>query len=251
MINIYSSARPSKGAFPITRLLFFLVATTVIISFLIWCLYLLDKDTMPITSVYIVGDIKYTNVSHLKSEVEKSIDAGLLYLNTRQIRNVLLAEPWIEDAYVRKVWPPGLSVKIIEKVPVAKWGAPALLSSSGAVFEPRELEGVNNLVTLFSLRDSPKNVIENFLVVKEVFEHCGVLIKHFGATDRGEWLVLTTDGKRINLGRGDIREKLSRFQFAYERDINAYWPSVTRIDLRYSNGLTVNKRQIKEMRGTL
>ena len=144
-----------------------------------------------------------------------------------------------------------MSVKIIEKVPVAKWGARALLSSNGAVFEPRELEGFNNLVTLFSLQDSPKNVVENFLIVKQVFEHFGVLIKHFGANDRGEWLVLTTDEKRINLGRGDIRDKLSRFQFAYERDINAYWPSVTRIDLRYSNGLTVEKRQIKEMRGTL
>ena len=64
-------------------------------------------------------------------------------------------------------------------------------------------------------------------------------------------MVETTDEKRINLGRDDVREKLSRFQFAYERDIHAYWPSVTRIDLRYSNGLTVEKRQIKEMRGTL
>tara|TARA_B100000945_G_scaffold282442_1_gene250828 strand:- start:36 stop:632 length:597 start_codon:yes stop_codon:yes gene_type:complete len=198
-----------------------------------------------------VGDLKYTNVSHLKSEVEKSIDAGLLYLNTRQIRNVLLAEPWIEDVFVRKVWPPGLSVKIIEKVPVAKWGAHALLSSSGAVFEPRAQGGFNNLVTLFSLQHSPKDVISNFFVAKKVFEHCGVLIKHFGATDRGEWLVLTTDEKRINLGRGDIREKLFRFQFAYERDINSYWSSVTRIDLRYSNGLSVDKRRIKEMRGTL
>ena len=251
MIETYSSARLSKGGFPITRLLFFLVATTVIISFLIWSLYLLDKDTMPITSVYIVGDLKYTNVSRIKSEVEKSIDAGLLYLNTRQIRNILLVEPWIEDVFVRKVWPPGLSVKIIEKVPVAKWGADALLSSSGAVFEPRELGQFSNLVTLFSLQDSPKNVVEIFLVVKKVFERCGVLIRHFSATDRGDWVVVTTDEKRINLGRGDIREKLSRFQFAYEREINAYWPSVTRIDLRYPNGLTVDKRQIKEMRGTL
>ena len=251
MIKTYSSARLGKGAFPITRLLFFLVATTVIISFLISCLYLLDRDTMPITSVYIVGDLKYTNVSHIKSEVEKSIDAGLLYLNTRQIRNILLAEPWIEDVFVRKVWPPGLSVKVIEKVPVAKWGEHALLSSSGAVFKPKELGSFNNLVTLFSFQDSPKNVIEIFLGVKNVFEHCGVLIKHFGATDRGEWVVLTTDGKRIYLGRGDIREKLSRFQFAYEREINAYWRSVARIDLRYSNGLTVDRRQIKEMRGTL
>ena len=251
MIKSYSSARLSKGAFPITRLLFFLVATTVIFSFFILCLYFLDKDTMPITSVYIVGDLKYTNVSHMKSEVEKSIDAGLLYLNTRQIRNNLLAEPWIEDVFVRKVWPPGLSVKIIEKVPVAKWGAHALLSSSGAVFEPKELGGFNNLVTLFSVHDSPKNVIEIFLGVQKVLERCGVLIKNFGATDRGEWVVLTTDEKKINLGRGDIREKLSRFQFAYEREINAYWPSVTRIDLRYSNGLTVDRGQIKKMRGTL
>ena len=45
----------------------------------------------PITSVYIEGDLKYTNVSHIKSEVEKSIDAGLLYLDTRQIRNALLS----------------------------------------------------------------------------------------------------------------------------------------------------------------
>ena len=251
MMKTNSSAGLVSGAFPVTRLLFFLVASTVIVSFSIWCLYLFDKDTMPITSVYIEGDLKHTNVSHLKSEVEKSIDAGLLYLNTRQIRKILLAEPWIEEVFVRKVWPPGLRVKIIEKIPVAKWGSHALLSSSGTVFEPEELGRFNNLVTLFSLHDSPKNVIDNFLIVRKVFEHCGVLIKHFGATDRGEWLVLTRSDKRINLGRGDISNKLYRFQFAYEREINSYWSSVTGIDLRYPNGLTVDRRQVKEMRGSL
>ena len=73
-------------------------------------------------------------------------------------------------------------------------------------------------------------MIENFLIVRKVFKHCGVSIKYFGATDRGEWLVLTRDEKRINLGRGDIKDKLYRFQYAYEREINAYWPAVTRID---------------------
>ena len=251
MMKTYSSAGLIKGAFPITNLLFFLVATAVMISFSILCLYLLDKDAMAITSVYIEGDLEYTNVSQIKSEVEKSIDAGLLYLDTRQIRNALLTESWIEEALVRKVWPPGLRVKIIERVPVAKWGARALLSSSGAVFEPKELGRFDNLVTLFSLHDRPKKVIENFLMVRKVFKHCGVSIKYFGATDRGEWLVLTRDEKRINLGRGDIKDKLYRFQYAYEREINAYWPAVTRIDLRYPNGLTVDKRQVKETRGSL
>ena len=130
MMKTYSSAGLIKGAFPITNLLFFLVATAVMISFSILCLYLLDKDAMAITSVYIEGDLEYTNVSQIKSEVEKSIDAGLLYLDTRQIRNALLTESWIEEALVRKVWPPGLRVKIIERVPVAKWGGRALLSSS-------------------------------------------------------------------------------------------------------------------------
>ena len=41
-------------------------------------------------------------MSQIKSEVEKSIDAGLLYLDTRQIRNTLLTESWIEEALVQR-----------------------------------------------------------------------------------------------------------------------------------------------------
>ena len=64
-------------------------------------------------------------------------------------------------------------------------------------------------------------------------------------------MVATIDEKEIHLGRGEITSKLLRFQYAYERELNAYWSEVERIDLRYPNSLSVDKGQIKETRGLL
>ena len=141
---------------------------------------------------------------------------------------------------VRKVWPPGVKVKVTEREVVARWGPDLLLSSDGAVFKPRPVKEFDDLVTLFSPYERPKVVIENFLYAKSTLETCGIFIRSFTMSHRKEWVILTADKKIINLGSDNIKRKIRRFTYAYRRGISDYWSQLSKADLRYKNGISVS-----------
>ena len=244
-----SASKLENRNFPLTSLFSCVVGLVILAMFSYAILLFLDSDALPITSVYIQGNLEYVDVAGIKSKVEESINSGFLYLNIRDIRRELLLEPWVEQVSIRKLWPPGIEVKIIEKVPVARWGEDAILSSEGSVFSPPSLDRFEKMVKLFSPYESPKNVIEDFLAVKKILEACGIFVKSFEMSERREWVLVTADNKTIKFGRDQLLRKLHRFRYAFNKKLKGYWSQITTVDLRYSNGLSVgriNKKKIKE-----
>ncbi|MEC9248080.1 MAG: FtsQ-type POTRA domain-containing protein [Pseudomonadota bacterium] len=248
-MTMVSTSKLVNRTFPLTSLFSCVVGLFILALFSYGILLFLDSDALPITSVYIQGDLEYVDVADIKSKVEESINSGFLYLNIRQIRRELLLAPWVKEVFIRKLWPPGIEVKIIERIPVARWGEDAILSSDGSVFSPPFLDRFEKMVKLFSPFESPKNVIKEFLAVKKILEACGIFVKSFEMSERREWVLVTADDKKIKFGRGQLQRKLHRFRYAFNNKIKDYWSQITTVDLRYSNGLSVgkfNQKKIKE-----
>ena len=200
-MDIVSPSKLINRKYPLTSLFSCLVGLLVLTLFSYAILFFLDGDALPIKSVYIQGNLEHVDFSEIKSKVERSIDSGLLYLDIRQIRRDLLLEPWVQEVSIRKIWPPGIRVKIIERTPVARWGKDAILSSDGHVFIPSSLDRFDKMVKLFSPFESPQNVIKEFLAVKKVLESYGIFIKSFEMSERREWVLVTAGGKTIKFGR--------------------------------------------------
>ena len=239
MTTVVRGSRKTRP-FILTRLFSTLVGLTALIVVFYGCLIFLDKNALPVTTVLVEGEFKYLDVTRVKTMVQDSIDGGILYVDIKKIRKKLLLEPWISDVQVRKVWPPGIKVKVTEKEVAARWGPDLLLSPDGAVFKPWPVKEFDDLVTLFSPYESPKVVIENFIYAKRALETCGIFIRSFIMSHRKEWVVLTADKKIINFGSDNIKRKIRRFTYAYRKGISEYWPQLAKVDLRYKNGISVS-----------
>ena len=56
-----------------------------------------------------------------------SVDLAAVSLAVRQI-------PWVDRARVGRAWPQGLTVEVVEQIPVARWGEASLLNARGEIF---------------------------------------------------------------------------------------------------------------------
>jgi cell division protein FtsQ len=74
----------------------------------------LDPEQWPIRAVRIEGEAT----------------TGLLLVDVDAVRHALEELPWIERAYVRRLWPDRLLLTVVEQQPVARWWSTAAVNSS-------------------------------------------------------------------------------------------------------------------------
>ena len=102
-----------------------------------WAWSAFDPDSfLPIHSVQIEGEFRYLKKDDLQNIAMPHVQGGFFSLNLQEVREALLVLPWVEDAAVRRQWPDGLQIRVMEKQPAAWWGDGRLLSSRGVLFAP-------------------------------------------------------------------------------------------------------------------
>ena len=77
------------------------------------------EDIVPIENVEIEGAFENLPLSDVRRTVTDVLDGGYFTVDLSAIRNALLDLPWVEDASIRRQWPSGLYIKVIEKSAVA------------------------------------------------------------------------------------------------------------------------------------
>jgi cell division protein FtsQ len=57
--------------------------------------------------------------------------------------------------------------------------------------------------------------------------------------NKKSWRLTLKNDKEIAIGREEVMEKLRRFVTVYDRFLSSVWGDVKAIDVRYSNGVSV------------
>ena len=73
---------------------------------------------------------------------------GFFNLDVDAVRIALLAEPWVNDVTVKRIWPDSIHVTVIEQLPAARWKEKGLLNTAGQYFEPDAASIPSNLPLL-------------------------------------------------------------------------------------------------------
>ncbi|MGH8436055.1 MAG: cell division protein FtsQ/DivIB, partial [Pseudomonas sp.] len=156
--------------------------------------------------------------------------------------------PWIAHAEVRRVWPDRVSIRLEEQLPVARWGDEALLNNQGQAFTPRELANYENLPQLVGPQRAQEQVMQQYQVLSQMLRPLGFSVARLELRERGSWFLSTgvsSTGQSLELllGRDHLIEKMRRFVAIYEKNLKDQIANISRIDLRYSNGLAVAWRE--------
>ena len=215
------------------------VMALAVLAMMAWSWSQFDADHfLPINTVQIEGEFRYLKRDDLQRTAMPHVTGGFFSLNLQQVRAALLVLPWVEDAAVRRQWPDGLQIKVMEKQPAAWWGDGRLVSSRGVLFDPGKI-GALALPKLDGPEGLEKNLLQELGNMQTELASTGQQIQMIRVDARRSWTLMMASGLELRLGREDEHLRLQRFVEVFGEFFQPRLEQIKHIDMRYTNGLAV------------
>jgi cell division protein FtsQ len=205
-------------------------------------LHVLNPMTIPIRHVEINGSFNHLSPAALQAAARNVVRGGFFNVNVDAVRRAVIAEPWVRDVTVRRVWPQSLSLAVEEQEPVARWGSGALLNREGELFSPDPGTIPDGLPVLSGPPGTEQLVLERYRYVMQILAAPGIDVAELGLSERRAWTMRLSSGQRVILGRMNFVERMQRFSGIVQRDLAARLRDASVIDMRYTNGFAVRWR---------
>ena len=198
-----------------------------------------QPQDIPLGHVSINGAMHYLTQQEVQQVISDNLNGGYFTVDLYRIRDALLELPWMQEASIRRVWPSGLRVELQEKTALAYWGDESLLSSEGEVFTPATKPADLSLPQLSGPDGLHKTVWQFMTQQQQQFAALGLQIKKLVLDKRRAWQMQLIDGTVIRLGRGDIDQRLQRFNKVFAMSNAPALNDIEIIDMRYPNGFAL------------
>jgi len=199
------------------------------------------KDNMPISSLNITGEIRYTQRSEIVTALENINLSNFFQVDVNEVQDKIEQLPWVYSVSVRKQWPDELKIYLVDQTPVAVWNGDFLINSHGNVFQADIAQIKTNIPQFFGPEGSENIALENFNNFNKLLKFAELSIDELVLSERFSWQLTLNDGVLLNLGREDRFARISRFMDLYSqiklRHRNDQ--QVDYVDLRYDTGAAV------------
>jgi cell division protein FtsQ len=143
---------------------------------------------------------------------------------------------------VRKRWPRGLEIYVVEQQPAAIWNGDMLLNEYGDVFNGQisdeQVKHALKLPTLFGPGGSEYTALQGYRNMQSLLDVTNLRIVEMFLSERFAWNIQLNNGVKLNLGRTEFIDRLQRFVDILPL-ISEQQKEVEYIDLRYDTGLAV------------
>jgi cell division protein FtsQ len=165
--------------------------------------------------------------------------ASLLFLDAAAARTRLLANPWIADAAVLKLYPDRLQITITERQAFALWqkdGRVSVIAADGTVLEPfveNRYLGLPLVVGRGAQRQAKDflAIVDHYPDIRSVV-HASVLVAE------RRWNLRLNNGIDVRLPEANVEQALDRL-VALDRDKKLLSRDIVAVDLRLPDRVTV------------
>ncbi|MET0357572.1 MAG: cell division protein FtsQ/DivIB [Cellvibrio sp.] len=193
----------------------------------------------PLKSVAVEGQFQYLPKQRAMELIEKEIDGDFLQLNLAKLKNELQQDPWVDSVYLSRRWPDTLVVKITEQTPIARWDANGFLNQRGEIIRVKETGKLSGLPLLQGNEINAREIMQQYQDLSTLLRSRGLEIVALKCDNKKSWRLTLKNDKEIAIGREEVMEKLRRFVTVYDKFLINVWSDVKAIDVRYSNGVSV------------
>tara|TARA_R110001592_G_scaffold363352_2_gene684908 strand:+ start:181308 stop:182219 length:912 start_codon:yes stop_codon:yes gene_type:complete len=197
------------------------------------------KLDVPISVIAIKGEFSHVNQEEIQRLVEPLIDGGILSLDLAQIRSQLELQPWVETVTVRRQWPGGLVISVVEEVPIARWGKQGFLNSRGEMLEIADNSKLKHLPLLQGDENTERSIMKSYREIAQLLQPVNLKISGLKRDPRGSWWLSLSNGLELVIGRDQVMEKMRRFLLVWVSGLKDKAWQVERVDIRYDNGIAV------------
>lgn len=213
-------------------LIFFALFATSLKSYFAW----IDR---PIEFIQVDGATRHLDKVGIQRELSQRVDSTLLSVDLQALQEVLIEDPWINEASIKRSWPPALEIELVEEVPVARWGDRGLLNHQGDIFWPDLKPEYENLPRLIGPSHETLRVMHQFHDLNSLFSRHGLHLESLELESRGAWNLKLDNGLKVIAGREDIMPRLRRFIQVYKTQLVEKIQQIEEIDIRYTHGIAV------------
>ncbi len=204
--------------------------------------YLSQPGRMPLRVVEVSGEFRRLTRAAIQHTAGAAIDGGFFTCDMQKLRDAVLAMPWVADVSIRRVWPDRLNMRVVERLPLARWGDDALVSTDSRVFRPRDLDEYSNLVKLDGPDGSAARVVAFYQAALPAARARELEIREIELDQRRHWWLHFADGLTVSLGREARDARLSQFLRVYPQLVADPGRRPARVDMRYAHGFAVRWR---------
>ena len=216
-----------------------------------WYLLRTSMDR-PVGRVMVEGDFRFVDqlrVSDLvMAELLAQGESGNFFaLDLQQLQQHLQREVWIDRAQVGRRWPNVLTVRVQEQQPIARWSQQGFLNVRGEVIGANTASELQDLPVLEGPAGGEQEVMAQYQRLSSLLRSRDMSITYLQLLATGVWRMQLKDADRsiqVALGRDQITEKIQRMLLVFDTALKTKRQKIEKIDLRYSNGITVSWRDL-------
>ena len=198
--------------------------------------------TLPVRSVKISGEFVHVSRSDIERAVEPMLASGLVRIDLDALRRVTLEVPGVREATVRRVWPDGLEIWVVERVAVARWGSGGYLEIDGTHFAPADGASVEVLPVLSGPEGRHRQVLDLHIALARALEPFDMRIVATELSPRGVLYATLDNGPRLVMRPAAVDREFETFARTLATVMAGRLHEVSRVDFRYPTGFAVRMK---------
>ena len=147
--------------------------------------------------------------------------------------------PWVYSASVRRRWPDTLDIRVVEQLPIARWGDRGFLNHEGRVFAGSGRGEWSELPVIHGPAGTEQRLMQHYQRLRDLLAPAGLSVARLEQDGLGQLHAELQSGLRLNLGNEQFLLRVRRFLDLYRNDLVQRAAQVARVDLRYAKGAAV------------
>ncbi|MEK7666859.1 MAG: cell division protein FtsQ/DivIB [Pseudomonadota bacterium] len=199
----------------------------------------LRPESFAVRSLSFEGEFRHVDQQALTAAVMESVRGNFFLLDLDAIRERARTVPWVHGVTVRRHWPDGVHIRFSEQQLVARWGKSGWVNAQGEHVHLQRREGPAGLPLLTGPDGMQQRVLEHYRSLNDILAPVQLQVAALTLSDRHSWNIVLHNGLVLTLGREEPEPKVERFARVYPRALAAQVARAKRVDLRYTNGFSV------------
>lgn len=211
--------------------------------------WLLRVENYPVKSVRFEGPFRQVQREQLEAAVMALMRGNFFLVDLDAVKQRVEEIPWVHRASVRRSFPNEIAVLYSEQQLVARWGARDWVNAHGEVVRVPAAELPAGAPQLDGPEGTSAQVLGAYRAFTAALGGNPLRLRALTLTPRRAWRVEAerdVDGAAhafvVMLDRDQPERRLERFARVYARTVASAVADVRAVDLRYTNGFSVEWR---------
>lgn len=200
-----------------------------------------DPGFLPVKKVRVQGAFINLTTDMVLSKAG-TIQGGYFNIDVNSVKQNIESLAWVDQAYVRRVWPDTLLITVTEQQALAAWQHRALLNIRGELFYPEQAGFPTDLPQLNGPAGTHGQLLEHYQTMVPMLAETGLNLQEMDMDARRSLTLHFANGLTLLLGREEYYTRLKRFLRVYTKVLHAQMSDLQRVDMRYTNGFTVLRK---------